>query len=61
MVVASPSALERSGLLMRITATEDQRHVSTKKAASPWSNESEPGHNRGDELPADDKQLPSVG
>jgi hypothetical protein len=50
----------RSGLLTRIAATEGpQRDVPTKKAAPAWSNE--PGHNRGDDLPADDTQLPSVG
>ena len=38
-----------------------QRDVPTKKAAPAWSNEPEPGHNRGDDLPADDTQLPSVG
>jgi hypothetical protein len=31
------------------------------KAAPAWSNEPEPGHNRDDDLPADDTQLPSVG
>jgi hypothetical protein len=38
-----------------------KRDVPTKKAAPAWSNEPEPGHNRGDDLPADDTQLPSVG
>ena len=38
-----------------------QRDAPTKKAAPAWSNEPEPGHNRGDDLPADDTQLPSVG
>ena len=32
-----------------------------QKAAPAWSNEPEPGHNRDDDLPADDTQLPSVG
>jgi hypothetical protein len=32
-----------------------------KKAAPAWSNEPEAGPNRGDDLPADDTQLPSVG
>jgi hypothetical protein len=31
------------------------------KNAPAWSNEPEPGHNRGDDLAADDTQLPSVG
>jgi hypothetical protein len=30
-----------------------------KKPLRAWGNE--PGHNRGDDLPADDTQLPSVG
>jgi hypothetical protein len=38
-----------------------QRDVSIKKAAPAWSNEPESGHNRGDELPGDDTQLPRVG
>src|SRR4029077_17238387 len=38
-----------------------QRDAPTKKATPAWSNEPEPGHNRGDDLPADDTQLPSVG
>jgi hypothetical protein len=45
---------ERSGLQTRIATMEGQRDVPTKKAALAWSNEPEPGHNRGDDLPADD-------
>jgi len=41
--------------------TEAQRDVPTKKPAPAWGNEPEPGHNRGDDLPADDTQLLSVG
>src|SRR6266550_563157 len=38
-----------------------QRDVPTQKAASAWSNKPKPGANRGDDLPADDTQLPSMG
>ena len=41
--------------------TEAQRDVPTKKPAPARGNEPEPGHNRGDDLPADETQLLSVG
>ncbi len=46
---------------MRITATEAQRDVPTKKPAPARGNEPEPGHNWGDELPADDTQFAQRG
>ncbi len=61
MVVASPSALERSGLLTRITATEGPTRCVDQKSRSGVERRANAGHNRGDELPADDTQLSSVG
>jgi len=52
---------EPLSLLPPIGWRRAQRDVPTKKAALAWSNEPEPGHNRGDDLPADDTQLPSGG
>jgi len=52
---------ERSGLQMHIATMEGPTRCADQKAAPAWSNEPEPGHNRGDDLPADDTQLPSVG
>ncbi len=41
--------------------TEGPTGCADQKPAPAWSNEPEPGPNWGDDLPADDTQLPSIG
>jgi hypothetical protein len=59
------STLDSRGRTIWIDAHHDDGGANamwpTQKAAPAWSNEPEPGHNRGDDLPANDTQLPSVG